>query len=97
MFDANRFASAEHVGIDGRVLVSHVGARCQWRIRRLHPHGLNHGHKRWSPVMDGEIDLLIIVAWLAFALDQQEAKLTAVSAQREVCESSRVGVVPACP
>ena len=90
-----RFSGAKHVGIDGRVFVTDVGAGGLGRIRRFHPHSLNHGNKRWSPVMDGEIDLLIVSPWLALALDKQEAELATVSAQREVGESGCMGVVPA--
>jgi hypothetical protein len=92
---ANRLAGAKHVLIDGCVFVTDIRAWRERRVRRGFTHSLDHGDKRWLPVMDGEEDFLIVVSGILPAFDHEEAKLTRVRADREVRSSGSVGVVPA--
>jgi hypothetical protein len=70
--------------IDGGVLVADIGAGVRRMIGGLRLHRLDHGNEGRLPMMDGEKDLLVVVAGIAGAFDEQEAELAGVGANRQV-------------
>ena len=47
-------------------------------VRGLHLHRFDHGYEGRLPVVDGEEDLLVVVAGVAAVFDEQEAELAGV-------------------
>src|SRR6478752_5267615 len=88
------FSLAEHFAVDGRVLISHIRASGKWHVCRLLTHVFDHWNEGGFPMMDGEIDFLVIASGLLFAVDQQKAKLAAIGADGEIAIGTRMSVIP---
>ncbi len=93
--DADGLACAEHVAVEGGVLVAYVGAGGLGHVGGGHAHGVDHGDEVRLPMADGEVDLLIVVAGFVAGFDEEEAELAGVGAESEIVFGCGVGVVPA--
>ena len=72
LLDANGIAETQHVAVDRGKLVADVGAGSLRHVGGLLPHGLHHGHERRHPMMDGEVDFLIVGRRVFITFDEQE-------------------------
>ena len=64
-------------------------------VRGLGLHGFNHGDEGRLPMVDRQKNLLVVVAGIAWAVDQQEPELAGVSSDAEVRAGAGVGVISA--
>ena len=62
----------------------------------MRSHLLHHGDEVSAPMMNGQLDLAIVVARIRCAVDEQEAELTGIRGERQVSHCHCMRMIPAC-